>query len=84
MGMLNCICVCTGLLSQRAQCQREADNGGGAIDEHLLFIFAMWSGLTGNKCVQEVNKAGECVKKSVSQVYVAVRRCCPELNSRGE
>lgn len=57
---------------------------GGAIDEHLLFIFATWSGLTGNKCVQEVNKAGECVKKSVSQVYVAVRRCCPELNSRGE
>lgn len=57
---------------------------GGAIDEHLLFIFATWSGLTGNKCVEEVNKAGECLKKSVSHVYVAVRRCCPELNSRGE
>lgn len=57
---------------------------GGAIDEHLLFIFATWSGLTGNKCVEEVNKAGECLKKSVSHVYVAVCRCCPELNSRGE
>lgn len=48
---------------------------GGAIDEHLLFIFATWSGLTGNKCVQEVNKAGECVKKKC----VTGVRGCPSL-----